>query len=80
MVKHFTDERSRLGLAVEDGERQLSEIDTKIAMGDNRRELVERYVNLDHLTRDIVDTLIDYISVDSVPRSKDVTVEIHWKF
>ena len=42
----------------------------KIAAGDNRRELIEQYTNLEHLTREIVEYLIDYISVDNVFREQ----------
>ena len=49
--------------------------------GDNRRELIEQYTNLEHLTREIVETLIDYISVGKrIPGTRDVPIEIHWNF
>ena len=64
-----------------DGEKQLSELEEKIAAGDNRRELIEQYTNLEHLTREIVETLIDYISVGKrIPGTRDVPIEIHWNF
>ena len=59
----------------------LAEIEEKIAAGDNRRELIEQYTNLEHLTREIVETLIDYISVGKrIPGTRDVPIEIHWNF
>ena len=60
---------------------QLTEIEEKIAAGDNRRELIEQYTNLEHLTREIVETLIDYIYVGKrIPGTRDVPIEIHWNF
>lgn len=81
MSKEFTSERSRLERAISDGQKQAAEIDVKIAAGDNRRELIEQYTNLEHLTREIVETLIDYISVGKrIPGTHDVPIEIHWNF
>ena len=81
MSKDFITERDRLEHVVSDGEKQLSEIERKIAVGDNRRELIEQYTNLEHLTREMVETLIDYISIGKrIPGTKDVPIEIHWNF
>ena len=81
MSKGFTTERDRLKRVIADGEKQLAEIEEKIAAGDNRRELIEQYTNLEHLTREIVETLIDYISVGKrIPGTRDVPIEIHWNF
>ncbi len=81
MSKEFLDERDRLERMIAGGEKQLAEIDAKIAAGDNRRELIEQYTNLEHLTREMVETLIDYISVGNrIPGTRDVPIEIHWKF
>lgn len=81
MSKDFTAERERLERLIAEGKEQLSEVEGKIAKGGNRRELIEQYTNLNHLTREIVEILIDYISVGKrIPGSKDVPIEIHWNF
>ncbi len=81
MSRGFSTERDRLERVIADGEKQLAELDEKIAAGDNRRELIEQYTNLEHLTREMVETLIDYISVGKrIPGTKDVPIEIHWNF
>ena len=81
MSADFGAERERLGCVVADGQRQLTEIEEKIVAGDNRKELIEKYTNLDHLTREVVDVLIDYISVDKrIPGTRNVPIEIHWNF
>lgn len=81
MSRDFTTERDRLARVFADGEKQLSEIEEKITAGNNRRELIEQYTNLEHLTREIVDILIDYVSVGKrIPGTKDVPIEIHWSF
>ncbi len=77
----FTKERDRLGRVILDGERQLDELEERIAAGDNRRELVEKYTHLDHLTREMVDILIDHVSVGRRTKgTKTVPVDIFWKF
>ena len=77
----FVSDRERMESLIADTERQLLAIDEKIAAGDNRRELIEQYTNLDHLTREMVETLIDYIVVGKrIQGTRDVPVEIHWNF
>lgn len=81
LSKEFTTERLRLERVIADGQKQLSEIEKKQAAGNNSRALIEEYTNLEHLTREIVETLIDYISVGKrIPGTRDVPVEIHWNF
>lgn len=77
----FTKERDRLGRVITDGERQLDELEERIATGDNRREIVEQYTHLDHLTREMVDILIDHVSIGRRAKgTKTVPLEIFWKF
>ena len=81
MSKGFITERDRIEHVIADGKKRLAEIEEKQAAGDNRRELIEQYTNPEHLTREIVETLIDYISVGKrIPGTRDVPIEIHWNF
>ena len=81
LSKDFTTEKERLERVMIDGQKQLAEIEERIAVGDNRRELIEQYTNLEHLTREIVEILIDYIVIGKrIPGTKDVPIEIHWTF
>ena len=81
IMKLFTTEKERLERVMNDGQKQLEEIEERIAVGDNRRELIEQYTNLEHLTREIVEILIDYIVIGKrIPGTKDVPIEIHWNF
>lgn len=76
-----TTEKERLERVIIDGQKHLAEIEERIAVGDNRRELIEQYTNLEHLTREIVEILIDYIVIGKrIPGTKDVPIEIHWNF
>ena len=81
LSRELSTERERLSRTINDIERQIEVIDEKMAVGDNRRELIEQYVALDHLTREMVVHLIDYISVGQrIPGTRDVPIEIHWNF
>ena len=74
-------DRDRLEHAIADGKKQLIEIGDKITAGDNRRDLVEQYTNLTHLSREMVETLIDHVTVGKrIKGTRDVPVEIHWNF
>ena len=64
-----------------DTQKQLDTLERKMENGDNRRQLIEQYTNLEHLDREIVDKLIDYILVGKKdPVTKNVPIEIHWNF
>ena len=81
MSKDFIADRDRLEKLISDGRKQIEEIDVKIEVGDNRREITRRYTNLKHLTREMVEILIDYISVGKrIKGTTDVPIEIHWNF
>lgn len=81
MSKEFQQDREHFEQLIKDAERQIVELDERIAIGDNRRSLVERYVKLEHLTRDAVEVLIDHVCVGKrIPKTKDVPIEIHWNF
>lgn len=81
MSKEFIADRDRLERAIADGKEKLAEIEEKIAAGDSRRERIEQYTALERLNREIVETLIDYISVGRrVSGTRDVPVEIYWNF
>lgn len=77
----FKSERDRLNALIVDTNRQLDEIRERIAHGANRKEIVERYTQVEHLTREMIDELIDYIVVERrIPGTRTVPLEIHWKF
>jgi len=81
LSKDFYTQKERLERVVADGEKQLCGIEEKMAIGENRRERIEQYTNLEHLNRETVETLIDYISVGKrIPGTRNVPIEIHWNF
>ena len=81
VLQGLKSKRERIKQMIKDNERASAEIEKKIAIGDNRREMVEQYANIDHLTREMVEILIDYISVGKrIPGTREVPIEIHWNF
>ena len=81
LSKDFTSQKERLESQVLEWQKQIAEIDVKIAVGDNRRELIEQYVNVEHLTREMVEILINKIMVGKrIEGTRNVPIEIHWNF
>lgn len=81
LSKDFSTQKEKLEKLAEDTQNQLAVIERKMHIGNNRRQLIEQYTNLEHLDREIVEKLIDYILVGKKdPNTKEVPIEIHWNF
>ena len=81
LSEDISQEKTAAEQRIEAVHRQLEDLEARIAAGDNRKELVRRYTNLEHLTREMVELLIDYILVGKrKPGEADPPVEIHWNF
>ena len=81
LSKDFTSQKERLEAQTLECQQRISDIDIKIAVGDNRRELIEQYVNAEHLTREMVEILIDKITVGKrIQGTRNVPIEICWNF
>ncbi len=81
LSKDFTSQKERLEAQVLECQKQITKIDVGIAVGDNRRELIEQYVKAEHLTREMVEILIDKIMVGKrIEGTRNVPIEIHWAF
>lgn len=81
LSKDFNSERERLEGKIKENIRAIEEIEEKMQHAENLKKKIEQYTNLEHLNREIVDELIDYISVDRRnPETKKQQIEIHWNF
>lgn len=81
LSQDFSQEKAQLEHRLEESGQHLEELEVRIAAGDHRRELVQRYTHLEHLTREMVEVLIDYILVGRrQPGETAPPVEIHWNF
>lgn len=81
MSREFSAEKERLEAQIISVESRMETLDARLAAGDNRRALIMQYTNLEHLNREMVEVLIDYIVVGKrLTGEKDPPVEIHWNF
>lgn len=81
LSRDFSAEKERLERMVNDIQKQVEDLDVRLADGDNRKAIIDQYTNLDHLTREMVEVLIDHITVGKrTPGEKNPPVEIYWSF
>ena len=81
MAEDFKQERERTETQLKEIDRRIEELEARMLAGDQRKELIQRYTNVEHLTREMVEILIDYITVGKrIPGTQDVPIEIHWNF
>ncbi|MGD9566856.1 MAG: recombinase family protein [Sedimentibacter sp.] len=79
--KNFTYEKERFELLIVENKNEISDTEKKMQIGDNRRQIIEQYTNIDALDRETVEKLIDYVLVGKRDeQTKEVPVEIHWNF
>jgi hypothetical protein len=75
----FRRNRERLSQLVSSSSNEISTIDERIRTGDDGKSIIASYKNINHLTREIIDTLIDHIVVyKKNPDTKQISIEIHW--
>lgn len=80
LYKHFSDKKTQCELLIDDTEQKIQSLDERIAVSDNR-PIIEKYINFEHLTREMVEILIDYVSVGRrIEGTRTIPVKIHWKF
>ena len=81
LSKGFAAEKERLEEIAADCEKLVSELEENAKNGDDRKAIVEQYTESERLNREWVEFLIDYIVVDKrIPGTREVPIEIHWKF
>ncbi len=77
----FAAEKNRLLLLIEDKQKQLEQVTELISSSDCRMKLIEKYLYMEHLSRDVVEILIDRIIVGTrLEGTRNVPIEIHWNF
>ncbi len=78
---NFSAEKQKLEELRKAEQKNLAEVNKRLEAGDNRKELVEQYLKLDHLTREMVDILIDHIDIGRRDKATHtIPIEIHWNF
>lgn len=80
MTKTFALEKRRWEALFLQTQKQLAEWEAAQEAGD-KRGLAERYLQFDHLSRAMVEILIDHIDVGRrIPGKRDVPIAIYWNF
>lgn len=81
MSKAFSAEKKRLEEAMKICKEQIQEIEERKKAGGNGKELVEKYIHVEHLTREMVEALVDHVDVGRrISGSRDVPITIYWNF
>lgn len=81
VLKEISLERNHLKNIIMDKEKSLVKLEKNIKERENGEQFLETYVNLEHLTRQIIELMIDYIAVGKrISGTRDVPIEIHWDF
>lgn len=81
MIEGFQEDRARFEALANSLQDKIDDIDLRIQIGDNRLELISQYVEADHMTRKMVELLIERIEIGKRnKKTKQVPVTIHWNF
>lgn len=76
LVQAFRNEKARLQGHFQIYHAQMEELDSRLSDRDNHRAQIEQYTNPTHLTKELVDAFIDYISVGKrIPGTRNVPIE-----
>ena len=77
----FRTNRTNLENMITAARIELQELDQRLQEGDDRCKLIEQYTNVEHLTREMVEILIDHIVIyRRNPDTKRIPIEIYWNF
>lgn len=77
----FHEDKERLLKLIEESQQQIDLLDQKISKSEDCRELVKQYTNVEHLTREMVDTLIDHVEIGQrIPKTRQRPIKIYWNF
>lgn len=81
LSKSFSAERERLERIAATQGKYLAELNARLEIGSDCEQLVEQYTHPEHLSREMVDALIDHISVGKrICGTKALPIEIYWNF
>ena len=81
LSKGFQEDRERYEVLLHNCTQEIQEIEANLSKGDRRTDLLDPYIHVDHLTRSMVETLIERIEVGKRDKkTRLVPVTIYWKF
>ncbi len=81
LYEEFSNDRERLNNVIAKLQNEILHINENQATKNDHKYIVDKYINIEKLTRPIVEQLIDYILIGKrIKGTKNVPVEIHWNF
>lgn len=81
LLRDFQQERSRCENQLPEIAAKISRLEEQLKAGENRQDWLESYLHPEHLTREMVEMMVDRIEVGKrIPGTRDVPVTIHWRF
>lgn len=81
LIQNFSSEKECLEELISQQQTELLELEEKIRGGENRLLRIMKYLNPERLSREYIETMLDYILVDKrISGSCEVPIEIHWNF
>jgi len=81
LSKDLHEEKNRLTNHIAESKESIAELEAKLQQGSSKRQLIEQYTNIDKLTREMVEELIDYIEIGRrYEKSIDRPINIYWNF
>jgi hypothetical protein len=81
MSDGFQEEKMRFEGLVMSCQERINDIEARIQIGDHRLELLSQYVNVEHLSKNMLEILVDHIEVGKRNKAtKQVPITIHWNF
>jgi len=81
LSNNFTLEKEKLIKLISKIKEEILHIEEKENNAHNQRKIIEKYINIQELNREIVEELINFIYVGKKEKKeKEYPVEIHWNF
>lgn len=79
--KDFFREQERAIIDKDEAEKRLADAEKAILNANNKRTIVEQYINVQELNRTMVEELIESITVKRrSPKTKELAIQINWNF
>ena len=80
-TKDISNDRKRFESQLTESKRTLATIDEKLKNSSSRKALLEKYIHMEHLSREAVEILIDKIVIAKRDKKTNVQkIEIFWNF
>lgn len=80
LTKELKKDKEGIEALLQEKQQRLSSLSNQKEAFNSKKQLLEKYINVTELSREMVEQLIDYIVVGAKdPATKKKTIEIHWK-